>query len=252
MNIARWEKEQAEIVAAYPSARWGSSTRLGARYEAWTLRVDPVPAAAELPLVLADLATGRTIGVGRDGRIAHLDGCPIALEEHKRPVPVTLQGQQFEVELVYPGRERGRAGPVHPQLRVLSPEISARAYPQHPHLFRDGDDSWACAVAPHDSDWGWAAGGTVRYLDHACIWLLKSLIWIRTGGGILGFGKWIGSQAPHDAAALIAIDPAAPCRYGCGRPYAACHRPLDLGGIIDLLLVGQQSAFTTASPHPNQ
>lgn len=235
MKDLRWEREQSEVTTAYPSAQWGNTTRPAANYEAWTLRVNPLPAADELALVLADLAAGRVVGVRRGGRVAHLDQCLVPADEHRSPLS-NVPEQQFTLEFVYPERELGPIGPVHPQVRVLSPEISARTQPQHPHLYRAGGDSWACAVAPHDRDWDWKNGGTVRYLDLACIWLLKTLVWIRTGGGILGFGRWIGPDAPHDPATLLTIDPTGPCRCGTGRTYAACHKATDLDGMLVTLL----------------
>jgi len=225
---SRWEQERLQIQAAYQRAQWGITSRLGATYEAWTLRINPTPVPAELSLVLSDLAAGRMVGIGRNGRIAHLEQCP-APHDNEDSVRITLPQKWFTIELEYPEYENGAAGPAHPRVRILLPEISTRTFPQHPHLFSTHDrrDSWACAVAPHDRDWNWVVGGTVQYLDQVAIWLLKTIFWVRTGGGILQFGRWLGPDAPHDLASLIAIRGEAPCRCGNGQPYAACHQATD-------------------------
>ena len=103
--------------------------------------------------------------------------------------------------------------------------MSRAALPDHKHISFDRDgNSWACPLAPHDRDWDWE-DGVVAYLDRGCVWALKTLTLIATGGGRRPGGVWLGPQASHDSATMLAeVDPSDPCPCGSGDRFEDCHR----------------------------
>ena len=202
----------------------------------WSVELTPVPIPDDFPLVLADLAAERTVAVGENGRLTHWHECPVLPQEHLPGTNILRPtDRSYWIEFEYPERERGPAGPIHPRVRVVQPEISHRTVPQHPHMHktRDGLDSWACAVAPHQTDWSWRNGGAVVYLDQISIWILKSAVWLTTGGGSLTSAAWIGPDSSHEpATVLTSIDLPGPCRCGSGERFANCHRAADIGDLL--------------------
>lgn len=222
----RWRREEELVSAAYPSAKSDSTEPAGRRSKSWTVPVSPVTSPSRLPHVLADLDANLLVEILMNGEVGHAAECDRPDHQLER-YGIRIPQQIYVVELEYPAHEHGAGGPMHPRARVVKPPITARTMEKHPHMYAtpEGSDSWACPVAPHDAGWSWREGGTVAYLDQVSIWILKSLVWWRTGGGIPGFGRWLGSEATHDPRILLATDREAPCPCGSGKWYATCHRP---------------------------
>lgn len=199
--------------------------------------MDPIPDREDMGIILADLEDGEGVNIGLHGKISHSVDCKTSVDEHRQISPaVRLTHRTITVDLEYPSRLLGDVGSVHPNFRVVNPPISLRTHPQHPHFINDprSNDSWACPISAQDTTWGWESGGTVNYLDHCAIWLLKSAVWVATGGGILpGFGRWLGpdtSHQPQDVVRETALE--GPCRCGQGRRYKDCCFHNDVGAMI--------------------
>lgn len=233
MEGPRWQREQALVIAAYPSAQAHAEVGAGAGKKFWIVRMSPVTSSDRLPYALADLDANRSVCLRLNGEVGHAAECPALAGEHAQ-YPLVLRPTTYVVRLDYPEHEYDRAGPVHPQARVLEPAVTIQTMPQHPHLFTtlDRSDSWACPIAPHQAHWTWHEGGTVMYLDQVAIWLLKTIVWWRTGGGVLRFGRWLGDDASHDPLVLLGTDARSPCPCGSGKKYGNCHRQSHLEAVL--------------------
>lgn len=190
----------------------------------------PHPPSDELPLVLHDLSQERTVAVGRGGVIRHWEECPVGTDHGELLTGLKLPAVSYVAEFEYPLAKERAGGPVHPRVRILDSEISVRTMPEHPHFNRTKDnlDSWACPIPPHDTDWAWCKGATADYLDHVAIWILKTVVWRQTGGGLLTSAIWVGPYSRHDPAGVLALAERGPCHCGSGVEYAGCHRSEDL------------------------
>lgn len=189
--------------------------------------MEPIPSPDELSFVLADLEDAEAVNIGPLGKIRHSPHCRIDFVKHRRNLPtVRLADRSFTVELEYPTRFLGEAGSIHPRLRVIHPEISQKTHPNHPHLYYDKwtGDSWACPIWAQDATWQWDLGGTVNYLDNCSIWLLKTEVWVATGGRIFtDFGRWVGPAASHHPLDILKeTDLEGPCPCGNGRIFNNC------------------------------
>lgn len=194
----------------------------------------PVPNEAERTLVFADLRENLTVGLLPSGRVCHSGvQCSTSEAGHAR----YLENLKFSdglwwLTLSYPPTP-GPHYSNHPQARIVSP-IPLTQLLSHPHLSRSADgDVWACPIPPHATEWSWRSGGTLGYLDQLSLWLLKTQVWIATGGGIGRFGIWLGAAGSHQPTdVLSSTDPDDPCTCGRGMRYADCHRPLDLRAVL--------------------
>jgi len=197
----------------------------------------PIPTDADFHLVLEDLMADQSVRLLPGGQLAHSWKC-----ERKHldatVLKITVPPRRFVVSLEYPELPDGDTGPIHPRARVGTglmmsvapgPEISRRTLPYHPHLSYDNkEDSWACPLSPHETDWTWKHGGTREYLDQVAIWIFKTEVWARTGG-VLGGGLWVGTSVSHEPTDVLAsVAPDSPCRCGSGTSYRRCHMPFDL------------------------
>lgn len=98
-----------------------------------------------------------------------------------------------------------------------------------------GGESWACPISPQSTGWQWRRGATVYYLEQVALWILKSAVWIATGGGILESATWLGPDTPHGPLHLLTtVRPDDSCWCGSGSAYEACHRRLDLEDAFSL------------------
>ncbi len=241
LNGRLWRHEVDHVTVAYPGATWRERLIGGHSIKIWRVPVEPIPGQKQLPLVLADLSDARSVYFEPGGRIRHSPDCSLREDGHPRLLPrLRVVARRYTVEFEYPPARCGEAGPKHPRARVLQPEVSARTFPDHPHLNRteDGSDSWACPIAPHTTDWKWREGATVEYLDQLAIWLLKTAVWLATGLGILGCATWIGPDAPHRPADVLASPSDAACRCGSGAGYGRCHMPRDMNALLSELSRG--------------
>ena len=238
-SAARWRAECQAVRKAYPSAcLYQRRNGRGETVEGWRGVFDPIPDPKETPLILADLDEGLPVNIGPWGKIRHSRSCDFAAEDHRRQ-RVRLSIRPFTVELEYPSQWIGKAGPVHPKLRVLDPEVSYATHPHHPHLFYNQltEDSWACPLSAQDTTWQWEIGGTVEYLDHCAIWLLKTEVWVATGGRVLpDLGLWVGPDTSHRPIDVLAeSDIECPCRCGRGQKYADCCLVSDVRSAIQTI-----------------
>lgn len=233
-----WEYEVNDVRSVYPDAKWVNVYDEGNKTRAWLVNIDPIPYESDLLYVIADLDRGMDIDIGQNGKIYHSSSrCRVPLEDHQVLLPkLALPQQRYKVQLTYRGPRKMAIASTQPKTRILDPEISYKTFPLHPHMYRGKqDDSWACPLSPQLTKWEWGAGATVMYLDQVAIWLLKTAIWIVTGAGIAGLGKWIGPDTPHDKLHLIRDTGLSnPCWCGSGIAYRNCHFKSDsINGIIN-------------------
>lgn len=224
MKQSLWEHEVRDVIHAYPDAEWRDIGHGKLHTRAWRLTMTPIPNREELGYVLADLELGKTVAIGQQGKISHLLKCEIPLGSHTILLPqIRLLNQAYVVELIYRPLAKNAAWPVQPLARIINPEISAQTYPKHPHMYR-GNGSWACPLSPQDKRWTWGKRATVSYLDQVAIWLLKTAVWIATGAGTAGLGRWIGQDTSHEPDSLLhTIELNDPCWCGSGLYYKKCH-----------------------------
>lgn len=223
---------EADEVARYYPLSLGKPFETGNWIFAWEVRMNPIPRPEELDAVLSDLQAGFEVDIGPHGRICHSTReCGQRLHDHSAEMPrVVVPDRPYLVELAYPRVPNGPSGPVHPKARVIEPEISIRTYPMHPHLSSSASgDSWSCPLSPHDTSWRWQKGATWLYLAHVALWILKTEIWARTGGGVGALGRWIGEADPHTPNHVLStVSVEGPCRCGRGVVYRDCHLGGDL------------------------
>lgn len=227
-----WEYEVKDMASIYPDAQWRNVHEKGTDTRAWQLIMEPIPNKEELHYILYDLNRGVRVSIGQNGKISHSRTyCELPLVCHPLFLPkVRLVSIRYLIDLTYPIIPQNAAGPVQPKVRIIMPEISARVYPKHPHMYCDPRyDSWVCPLSPQNSQWNWQKGATVSYLDQVAIWILKTAIWAKTGAGIAGLGIWIGSDTPHRALDhLNMIKSTDPCWCGSGICYEKCHMKQDI------------------------
>lgn len=239
-----WEYEVKDMMSVYPDARWRDVHKKGADTRAWHLIMEPIPDKEELHYILYDLNRGVGVSIGQNGKISHSRKyCELPLECHPLFLPkVKLISMRYLIELTYPRIPQNAAGPVQPKVHIIMPEISARVYLKHPHMYLDPrHDSWACPLSPQNSQWNWQKGATVSYLDQVAIWILKTAIWAKTGTGIAGLGVWIGPDTSHNPLSLIStIDANNPCWCGSGKSYEKCHMNLDIVKAIELQILNSR------------
>lgn len=223
-----WEHEYDEITSYYPEA-------LPIRFAdafGWRVVMDPIPPADGVEEVLIDLSLDRDMSVGRRGMVRCLKreaNQDVRCCGPAEIANVTIPRRPYIVEVEYPLMLQGPVGPIHPKARVVGPELSIRSYPWHPHmnLGEDGD-SWACPLSPHATSWSWLEGATWSYLAQVALWIVKTEVWGRTGGGVGNSGCWPGSAVPHTPAYIVqAVAGANPCRCGSGLSYRNCHLVFD-------------------------
>ena len=244
MDQRFWDHEVADVTREYPDAHWCETIIAGLPARLWRLTMRPVPVKHELYQVLADLDRGYEVCMLPRGRVGHSFRCAEPPEAHPIILPrLKLTTRPYVVELTYPPFPEGPAGPMHPRAKVVDPEMPRRTNRYHPHLYVDtrNDESWACPMSPQATDWSWSRGATRRYLDQVAVWVLKTAVWLATGGGILDSARWLGPATSHHPSAVLAsIRPADPCRCGVGRAYGKCHIRSDLEEAIRLMHRGRQ------------
>lgn len=238
MRADEWRTEEDLVLQCYPYARWRTLKTGVKKTRQWQLWMRPIPEEA-LSCVLADIAIGVEVQIGANGRIQHSPNCPQSVSSHTKVLPeLRLHTRSYLVDLIYPWF-RGTADlPAHPKARVIRPEISARTFPGHPHLYSaNGGASWACPLSPQSTSWSWVPGATVAYLDQVAIWILKSEVWMGTGGNVGEFGQWLGPDTSHDA--LIRLSETRtdrPCWCGAPQTYGDCHKRVDEFAAVTKLL----------------
>lgn len=147
---------------------------------AWKGIIRPFPSVAELGPIIADLEQGRIVDIEVGGGLVHSNQCT---SHHGTPVFLSrLVRMQEDFSVVVLEFNYGK----HRQAYCLSPEISRRTLPWHPHLRDDLPGwfgRWLPAICPYRSDEvsiSPGVDGMVKYLDYVSIYLAKHLIWLRT------------------------------------------------------------------------
>ena len=235
MNPELWEYEVKDVKRNYPDAAWAEVRDGVLQTRAWRLTMDPTPNEGELAIILADLEEGRMVRIGLRGKISHSTKCEISAKNHPILMPhLKLPQQAYIVDLIYRPPRKTAIWPIQPMAQIINPEISVRTYPNHPHMYLGKGSSWACPLSPQDKSWKLCKGATVKYLDQVSLWLLKTMVWISTGAGVAGLGKWIGPDTSHEPMSLFkSIPPNNPCWCGSGICYRDCHRQSDMkNGLI--------------------
>lgn len=220
--------------------------------KATLVRLQPFASDRAASDLFSDLVEGRTIHVSA-GSLLH---DPFCRESHRYGWPahfLKCMTISFEIlVLEFPS-------PQHPRAYCLSPAISSKRFPLHPHL-RGNDifiarDMYTALCAYSISDGTYAPeSGLTRFLDYLAIYLAKHLYWLRSQvlwdarsgtilDGPLGInelwrlalstpdspvrrqGLWVGEQV-HATPHLWFQNtlPEAPCYCGSGSSYDRCHR----------------------------
>ena len=233
MNAELLEYEIQDVMRTYPKAEWHETTINGVGTVSWYINLNPIPDSDVVQAILADLEVGRMVSIELQGKIFHSTKCDIPNANHPVILPnIKLEQQTYLVDLIYRPPSKGSFWSTQPVARIVSPEISVRTYPNHPHMYA-GNGSWACPLSPQDKGWKWEKGATIAYLDQVSIWLLKTAVWIKTGAGLAGLGKWIGPDTSHQPLSLIAtIGSDAPCWCGSGVQYGQCHQWSDISNAV--------------------
>ena len=233
MNAGLLEYEIQDVMSSYPEAERYETTINGVGTVAWYINMNPIPDSDIVPAILADLEAGGMVSIGLQGKIFHSTKCDIPDTNHTAILSnIRLEQQPYLVDLIYRPPVKKSTWSAQPMVKIISPEISARTYPYHPHMYV-GNGSWACPLSPQDKGWKWEKGATIAYLDQVAIWLLKTAVWIKTGAGVAGFGKWIGPDTSHKPLSLIAtIGADDPCWCGNGLQYRECHRQSDITNAV--------------------
>ncbi len=222
-----WEYEKNQVPDVYPGAQWQDIVDEQSKTRAWLLTMAPIPEASELSTILFDLQQNKGASIGHQGKIFHSEiQCSERTESHQQLFPnVKIWQHHFTVQLIYRKPPQGALFSTQPKARILSPEISAKKYPSHPHIYSNitRTDSWACPLSPQHTEWSYKKGATIEYLDQLSIWILKTMVWVATGG-VVGIGKWVGADTPHNKSYLLkTVGPSEPCWCGSGRKYSNCH-----------------------------
>lgn len=229
-------RELDRIEDIYPGARFqlSPSQRIGA---VLFVPIRPVPDDTEQGRVFADLQRGFTVAIDSGGKVRHRDDDCGGGDDHEVLLAgLHLPRRSWLIALAYPPQP-GNPFPIHPRARVVVPSLSLGLAHAHPHMHkapREGRwDAWACPLPPHTTGWQWYPGATLAYLDQVTFWILKTEVWLATGGGVGQMGTWLGGYASHEPGDVLSnIGPDDPCRCGRGIRYADCHLPLDVAAAI--------------------
>lgn len=178
MDASLVEAAQAQLQHWYP--QFGSVVPPGtAAVRAWRGRIQPFPDGTYFPEVMAHLEADRTVRVGSQGRLLHPEQCN---EQHKFLLPFSRRLTcSFEIVLL------AFDGPRHPRVYAVSPEISRRSFPNHPHL---RDDQLAiidgkplvslCTYLSSDAVLKRDDMELVHMLDYTSMFLAKHLVFAAT------------------------------------------------------------------------
>ena len=173
------EAAEARLQRWYP--QFGSVVPpLGtAAVRAWRGRIQPFPDGTFFTQVMAHLQVGDTVRVGDRGRLVHPPQCK---KRHEFQLGFSDRlNRSFEIVLL------DFEGLRHPRVYAVSPEISRRAFPNHPHLrddqpaFIDGKPLTAlCVYLSSDGVLDRDGMQLVHVLDYTSMFLAKHLVFSAT------------------------------------------------------------------------
>ncbi|HZR31799.1 MAG TPA: SEC-C metal-binding domain-containing protein [Terriglobales bacterium] len=179
MDFGLVEAAQAQLQRWYPQFDSVVPPQGTAAVRAWRGRIQPFPDGTEFADVMAHLQAGETVRVERDGRLAHPQRC-----KKTHNFSIGFAGaftRSFDIILLT------FEGSRHPRVYAVSPEISRRAFPFHPHL---RDDQRAiidgkpliplCVYLASDGVLQRDAMELVHTLDYTAMFLAKHLVWATT------------------------------------------------------------------------
>lgn len=194
-----------ELADWYPEFAWEKGD--GRSVETLRVQLTPTPPPDELEWILSDLDARAQVAIGERGQVRHASSCT---RVHSKIGIGKLEPQAYAavVEL--------RPPPTYPRAWVVSPDISRRTFPDHPHMYPDGA---ACPFYPPDRTWTWA-NTPAQFLHQLAIWLLKTQVWIANG-------RWIGPDVGHRFGERPPLRRDDPCHCGSGKIYRHCHRAED-------------------------
>jgi hypothetical protein len=170
---------QHELRSWYPQFRPACPPRETSAVRAWLGRIQPFPDGTEYDGVMAHFELEELVRVKIEGRLAHPRPCK---QVHKFRVPFSaVMRSSFEILLLE------FAGSQHPRVYGVTPEISRRRFPTHPHL-RDGQPilfngqplQALCTYLSSDGVVNRDEMRLVQALDYTAMYLAKHLLWVAT------------------------------------------------------------------------
>jgi hypothetical protein len=179
MSTAVAEAAQDQLRLWYPQFAPAVPPLGSAAVRAWTGRIQPFPDGKEFAGVMHHFQTQQTVDVKKRGRLCHPASCKAS--HHFSHNFSQLIGSTFEIVALE------FAGTRHPRVYAVTPEISRRRYPNHPHL-RD-DQQVIISGKPLQALCTYLASDGVRprgemelvhALDYTSMFLAKHLLWVAT------------------------------------------------------------------------
>lgn len=179
MDASLVEAAQAQLQRWYPQFGSVMPPMGTAAVRAWRGRIQPFPDGTYFSQVMAHLETEQDVRLGSEGRLIHPDQCQ---NQHEFFLPFSTRlTRSFEIVLL------ASAGLRHPRVYAVSPEISRRAFPNHPHLrddqlaLIDGKPlSALCVYLSSDRVLRRDDMELVHVLDYASMFLAKHLVFAAT------------------------------------------------------------------------
>ncbi|MGE0127598.1 MAG: SEC-C domain-containing protein [Blastocatellales bacterium] len=177
----------------------------GQKGAVWKGKVQPIQTAESLAELLDDIHCERPVWVLAGGEVRHHHLCNSTHTHHAWVDGLTNPFIVFDLEARYGGHKQ------HPKVFVRNPKMPL---PKTKHTFGDGS---ICPYAPWENVWLWERDTAADYLGHACVWLIKWLVWDQTG-------IWVGPEMSHDKSFLSrTIGRNNQCWCGSGLKYKKCH-----------------------------
>jgi hypothetical protein len=170
---------QDQLQTWYPQFSLVVPPRGTAAVRAWVGRLQPFPDGTEFADVMSHLQDDLNVRVEEAGRLVHLGGCSRHHDFFQGFCGI--MGMSFEILVLE--FEGGR----HPRVYGVSPEISRRRFPTHPHLRDDqqvvfnGKPLQAlCIYLASDGVLERNDMQLVQVLDYTSMYLAKHLLWTAT------------------------------------------------------------------------
>ncbi|HET9285268.1 MAG TPA: SEC-C metal-binding domain-containing protein [Candidatus Angelobacter sp.] len=194
---------------------------LGSAVRAFIGHLQPFPDGKEFAGVIAHLQRNEKVEVKNHGRLAHPSTCTVT---HNLSLQFTPTFRlSFELLMLeFPGTR-------HPEIYAVSPEISRRRYPTHPHLRDDHQVVFAgkpvqalCTYLSSDGVLNHDDMRLVNLLDYTSMFLAKHMFWLATNRYFLfSFTTNQLTQVPNPGA--VRIPTGVPNLDGTGFN-ASCYR----------------------------
>src|SRR6478609_701856 len=179
MSTAVAEAAQDQLRLWYPQFVPAVPPLGSAAVRAWTGRIQPFPDGKEFAGVMHHFETRQTVGVEKRGGLYHPTSCKTSHHfSHNFSNSMTTAFEIVALEF---------AGSRHPRVYSVTPEISRRRYPNHPHLRDDqqvvisGRPVQAlCTYLASDGAVQRGEMELVQVLDYTSMFLAKHMLWVAT------------------------------------------------------------------------